>query len=128
MGFAVGGVGVIDASQVILDGVLYSVKSARVNATASGNTQIIAAVAAKKIVLLAWNVGPASAAVTVTIQDANGTPVVLAGPFACAANGGTNNSDYKEYDTEATSATAINVNLSGAITGCPVTVWYVEKA
>ena len=126
MGFAAGGVGVADLGRVLADDVLYTVKSARVNATASGNTQLIAAVAGKKIVLLTWNVGPASAAGTVTIQDAAGTPVVLAGPFYVAANGGTNNPVEKESDQEGTVSLAVNVNLS-AIFNCPVSVTYVEK-
>lgn len=126
MGYAVGGVGVADLSRVLLDGVLYTIKSARVRATASGNTQLIAGVTGKKIVLLSWNVGPGSAAVVVTIQDAAGTPVVLAGPFDCATTGGTNNSVEKESDQEGTVDLAVNVNLSLAV-NVTVSVTYVEK-
>lgn len=120
-----GGVGVADIGRVLIDDVLYSVKSARARATASGNTQIVAAVTGKKIRPVAWSVGPVSAAVTVVIQDANGTPVVLAGPFDCAANGGIINGQYKESDQEGTVTTAINVNLSG-IANVTCHLWYVE--
>jgi hypothetical protein len=85
----------------------------------------VAAVVGKKIRPLAWTVGPVSIAVTVTIQDADGTPVVLAGPFDCATNGGIVNSFYKESDLEATVSTAVNVNLSG-IANVTVMLWYVE--
>ena len=121
------GVGVMELGRVLIDGTLYTKKSARVNASASGNTQLIPAVPGKKIVLLSWNVGPASAAVTVIIHDASTTPIVLAGPFPVATNGGTNNSVEKESDQESAPGLAVNVNLSGAITGCPVSVTYVEK-
>ena len=125
MGSSGGLAGVADVGRVIIDGVLYSVKSARVQATASGNTQIVAAVTGSRIRPVAWTVGPVSAAVVVTIQDAAGTPVVLAGPFEVAANGGIANPVYKESDQEGTVSTAVNVNLSGA-SNVPVTLWYVE--
>ena len=114
-----------ELSRVYIDGSVYLVKSARVRATASGNTQIVAAVTGSKIRPLAWTVGPASAAVVVTIQDAAGTPVVLAGPFDCAANGGIVNSTYKESDQEGTVSVAVNVNLS-ATANCTVHMWFVE--
>ena len=126
MGFAIGGGGVADIGRVMIDDVLYNIKSARVKAVASGNTQVIAAVASKQIAIVAWAIGPVSAAVVVTIQDADGSPVVMAGPFECAANGGTNNPDYKESDQLGTSNTAINVNLS-TNTNVPVHLWFVEK-
>ena len=125
MGFAAGGVGVIDISRVLIDDVLYPVKSARVRATASGNTQILAAVSGKRIKILSYNVGPVSAAVTVTFQDAAGTPVVMAGPFDCAANGGTNEGVLKENDELGTSNTATNVNLSGTA-NVTARIHYVE--
>jgi len=126
MGFTSGGTGVGDIGRVLIDDVLLTVKSARVKATASGNTQIIAAVSSKQIAILAWAIGPVSTAVVVIIQDADGTPVVLAGPFECATNGGTNNSDYKESDQLGTSNTAINVNIS-TNANVAVHLWYVEK-
>lgn len=126
MGYTPGGVGVADIGRVLIDDVLYTVRSARVEATTSGNTQIIAAVASRQIAILAWAIGPVSIAVTVTIQDADGTPVVLAGPFDCATNGGTNNPDYKESEQIGTSNTAINVNIS-TNADVPVHLWYVEK-
>ena len=61
----------------------------------------------------------------VTIQDAAGTPVVIAGPFDVAANGGIVNGNYKESDQEGTVSTAINVNLSAAF-NVTVHLWYVE--
>ena len=125
MPFAAGGLGIADISQVIIDNVLYTVKSARVRATASGNTQILGAVSGKQIKILSYNVGPVSAAVTVTFQDAAGTPVVMAGPFDCAANGGTNEGVLKENDELGTSNTATNVNLSAA-SNVTARIHYVE--
>lgn len=114
-----------ELSRVYIDGSTYTVKSARVRATASGNTQLVAAVTGSKIRPIAWTIGPVSAAVTVTIQDAAGTPVVIAGPFDCAANGGIVNAVYKESDQEGTVSTAINVNLSG-VANVTVHFWFVE--
>lgn len=125
MGYGVGGVGVADIGRVLIDNVLYSVKSARVRATASGNTQLVAAVSGSKIRPVAYTVGPASAAVVVTIQDAAGTPVVMCGPFDLAANGGIVNSVYKDTDQEGTVSTAVNVNLS-TTANVTVQLWYVE--
>ena len=118
--------GLQEIGRVLIDDTIFTIKSARVKATASGDTQIIAAVAGKQIALLAWTIGPVSAAVVVTIRDADGTPVVMAGPFECAANGGIANSDYKESDQLGTSNTAINVNLS-TTANVPVHLWFVEK-
>ena len=112
-------------SDVYIDGKSYPVKSARVRATASGNTQLVAAVVGSKIRPIAWTVGPVSAAVVVTIQDAAGTPVVLAGPFDCAANGGIVNGTYKDSDQEGTVSVAVNVNLS-ATANVTVHFWFVE--
>ena len=119
--------GLQEIGRVLIDDTIFTIKSARVKATASGDTQIIAAVAGKQIALLAWTIGPVSAAVVVTIRDADGTPVVMAGPFECAANGGIANSDYKESDQLGTSNTAINVNLS-TTANVPVHLWFVEKS
>ena len=115
-----------EIGRVLIDDTIFVVKSARVKATASGDTQIIAAVAGKQIAILAWTIGPVSAAVVVTIRDADGTPVIMAGPFECATNGGITNSDYKESDQLGTSNTAIDVNLS-TNANVPVHLWYVEK-
>ena len=125
MPFYGGGQGIADLGQVIIDSVLYTVKSARVRATASGNTQILAAVAAKQIKPIAYSVGPVSAAVTVTVQDAAGTPIIMLGPFDCAANGGIVDGTPKENDQIGTSNTAINVNLSGTA-NVTVHLRYVE--
>ena len=125
MGSSGGLAGVADVGRVVIDGVLYSVKTARVRATASGNTQLIAAVTGSKIRIIAYAVGPVSAAVVVTIQDAAGTPVVMVGPHDCAANGGIVNAVYKDTDQEGTVGTAVNVNLSGAA-NVTVQVSYVE--
>ena len=125
MGSSGGLTGVADVGRVVIDGVLYSVKTARVRATASGNTQLIAAVTGSKIRIIAYAVGPASAAVVVTIQDAAGTPVVMAGPWDVAANGGIVNAVYKETDQEGTVSTAVNVNLSLAA-NVTVAVSYIE--
>ena len=115
-----------EIGRILIDDTIFVVKSKLVRATTSGNTQIIAAVANKRIAILAWAIGPVSAAVVVTIQDADGTPVVMEGPFECAANGGTNNPDYKESDQLGTSNTAINVNIS-TNANVPVKLWYVER-
>ena len=115
-----------EIGRILIDDTIFVVKSARVKATASGDTQIIAAVAGKQIAILAWTIGPVSAAVVVTIRDADGTPVIMAGPFECATNGGITNSDYKESDQLGTSNTAIDVNLS-TNANVPVHLWYVEK-
>lgn len=124
MGATAGGVGIADIGRVFIDDVLYPVLSARARATAGGNTQIVAAVGGRKIRPVAWSVGPVSTAVTVTIQDTAGTPVVIAGPFDCATNGGIINGTYKESDQEGTVGLAINVNLSG-VSNVTVHLWYV---
>lgn len=120
------GVGVSELGRVLIDGVLYTVKSARVRATASGNTQLIPAVGSYAIRLISYAVGPVSVAVTVTVQDAATTPVVMAGPWDCATNGGIVDSVYKESDQEGTVGQAVNVNLSG-IANVTVHVRYIEK-
>ena len=119
------GTGVIDVGRVLIDAVLYTVKSARVRATTSGNTQLVAAVSGISIRPLSYTVGPASAAGVVTIQDAAGTPVVLVGPFDLAANGGIVNSVFKQSDQQGTSGEAINVNLSVSL-NVTIQLWYCE--
>ena len=116
---------IIDLGRVVIDQVVYVVKTSRTRATASGNTQAIAAVTGSKIRLIAYTIGPTSAAVVVTIQDGAGTPVVMAGPFDCAANGGIANSVYKESDQEGTVSQSVNINLS-ASANVTVALWYVE--
>ena len=116
---------IVDLGRVVIDSLVYTVKTARLRATASGNTQLIAAVVGSKIRIIAYAVGPVSAAVVVTIQDAAGTPVVMVGPHDCATNGGIVNAVYKETDQEGTVSTAINVNLSLAA-NVTVAVSYVE--
>lgn len=110
--------------QVAINSKKYTVKTATIEATTSGNTQIIAAVAAKQIVVIAHEMF-SDTAMTVKVQDAAGSPVVLSGPWYPAANGGIVNGVYKENDTLGTSNTAINVNLStnGNVN---VKIWYVE--
>ena len=119
--------GLVDLGRVLIDGTLYTVRSARVRATAAGNTQIVAAVADRSIRPIAWAIGPVSAATEVTLQDTAGTPVILVGPFPYAENGGDRNSVYKESDQQGTSGLAVNVNLSVA-SNVTVHVWYVEVA
>ena len=114
-----------ELSRVYIDGSIYTVKSARVTAASSGNTQLVPVVVGSKIRPIALRVGPVSAAVTVTIQDAAGTPVILAGPFYCAANGGIVDGVYKDSDQEGTVSVAVNINLS-ATANVPVHFWYVE--
>ncbi len=109
--------------RVAYQGQVYRVQSARVRATASGNTVLVAAVSGRQIGILSWTVGPVSAAVTVTIQDAAGTPVVLAGPFDCAANGGI--VVGRRAPVLATLSTDVNVNLSAAA-NVTVMVEYIE--
>lgn len=68
-------------------GVAVPIKYVRINATASGDNVILAAVASKKIRVLGYAF-TASAAVAANFQDTQATPVVHAGPFDLAANGG----------------------------------------
>lgn len=63
-----------------------TIKFARINATADGDNVVVAAVAGKKIQVLAYAVS-VSAAGTISFQDTAGTPGVLA-QFALAQNGG----------------------------------------
>ena len=98
--------------QVYIGSRWYAVKTSRTRATVSGNTQAIPAVAGSKIRPLSYSVGPVSAAVTVTVQDAAGTPVVLLGPFDCAVNGGIVDETPKNTDQEGTVSVAVNINLS----------------
>lgn len=124
--------GVISATQpqwqpigkVLYQGQSYEVKHARIEATASGNTTLINAVTGKSLMVLNYAVGPVSAAVVVTIQDAAGSPAILAGPFNCPANGGIAYSNYKTGEPGG-AAQDINVNLSG-IADVPVEVNYIE--
>lgn len=111
--------------KVVINGIKYTVKTANVTATTSGNTQIIAAVSGKQITVIAVEM-TSDTQLVVKVQDADGTPVVVAGPWYPAARGGLVNSAYKENDTLGTSNTAINVNIS-ANGNVYVKVWYVEQ-
>ena len=113
-----------DLGQVIIDGTVLTVKSAQVTATASGNTQILAAVVTKQIKILAHAMF-SDTALTVKVQDAAGSPNVLNGPWYPAANGGIVNSFPKENDQIGDSNVATNVNLS-ANGNVNVKIVYVE--
>jgi len=107
-----------------LGGSQYTVKTADVLATSSGNTQLIAAPGANLAIrILTWHIW-GDTAMTVLIQDAAGTPVVIERGYPAANGGGV---DGKEkLHRIATTNTAINLNLS--INGnvfCQVT--YIEE-
>lgn len=63
------------------------IKYARINATALGDNAVVAAVGGKKIRVLGYAF-TTSVAVAANFQDTQVTPVVHAGPFDLAANGG----------------------------------------
>jgi hypothetical protein len=118
------GITTSDLERTVISGVSYQVKTAEVTATASGNTQILAAVASRQIKVIDSFVST-DTSLTILIQDAAGTPIELYGPFYTAANWGKNNAGYAENDKLGTSNTAINVNLS-ANGNAYVKIWYVE--
>lgn len=111
-----------DLSRIVIDGVGYPVKSAQVTATSSGDTQLIAAVTAKQIKILSWEMF-SDTAMTVTLQDASNN--TLAGPWYPAANGGIVNPMLKENDQIGTSGERVDAVLStnGNVN---VKAWYVE--
>ena len=67
------------------DGLIATIKHARVNATADGNNTVIAAVPAKTLLVLGY-VLTVTAAGTITLQDNQGTPAVHA-QLSLPANG-----------------------------------------
>ena len=113
----------IELGRVMIDDVVYEVQTAQVTATASGNTQLLAAILLLRFKILAWTIW-SDTELRVKIQDAAGTPVVLVDAFPAARGGGID-SVYKENDKLSTANTVLNVNLSGA-GNVFVKIWYVE--
>lgn len=89
-----------------------TIKTAVINATASGDTQVVAAVAGKKIRLLAYAF-VSDTAVTVKFRDNSATPVDLTGPMAVAANGGVSYAGgFDSWVGETAAGQALMINLS----------------
>jgi hypothetical protein len=103
---------VIVNGRVSVDGVLYDVKQAGINATASGDTTVVAIVASRKIRVLGLTFS-CSAAVSVAWKSA-ATTLVQAMSFA--ANGGmeVDRGGYG-YWTQTAVGEALIINLSDAV-------------
>lgn len=125
MGSTSGGYQVIipHIDKIYFNDILYTVKSAKLRASSSGDTQIIAAVASKQLLPLAIRIGPSNGAVDVALHDTSNN--VLAGPWDLAANGGIVDSVLKEGAVAGQSGERMDVNLSGAV-AVTVEVWYIE--
>jgi hypothetical protein len=101
-------------------GILY----ARLNATASGTTTVIAGTGGKKIRVLAYAF-TVSAASTVQIQDDAVTPNILAGPFDLVAGGGIvfrGARDVPAFDTATSQGLVFNL---GAAVNCRGHITYI---
>jgi hypothetical protein len=98
------------------------IKRASVEATASGSTQVAAAVPGQKLRVVGAIVGPVSAAVATKFQSA-ATDITPAAQNA--ANGGWQCNFWPGYLCETAVGEALNVNLSANAT-VPVMVTYIE--
>jgi hypothetical protein len=113
----------LESNQMTAGGTVVTPKFAVISASSSGNNTLVAAVASKKIRVLACVV-QCNAAVNVKFQSgAGGTD--LTGLFYNAANTGFSMSYNPAGWFETTSNTLLNLNLSGAVAvgGC---LTYIE--
>jgi hypothetical protein len=89
-------------------------KTAVIDATASGDTPVVAGVSGRKIRLLSFFF-VSSAAVSVKFRDDAGSPKDLTGPMPVAANGGVvSHVTCQGYVGETGRGQALNINLSAA--------------
>jgi hypothetical protein len=107
-----------------IGGTTYTVKRAFANATASGETTVVAAVVAKKIRVLAYAIGPVSAAVNVYFDNA--TDGAVSSTKYLAANGGMGRglNHFGHFQT-GTNNEALRINLS-TTANVGVEVTYIE--
>lgn len=92
---------------------VYTVKWAEINATASGDTTVVAAVTGRKIRVLSYFIGPVSAAVNIAWKSGAGTTKVNAMTFAI--NEGMVVPDMSPgWAVETDSGGALVINLSAA--------------
>ena len=101
-----------------------STKQAFVNATASGNTQVVAGVASKKVrVVFCYMSNGGASTINVNLQSASAA--VTATKQLAASGGGFIAQPAQGFFCETVAGEALNVNLSGVGT-VGVTVSYVE--
>ena len=104
-------------------GTEYQVKTAQVNPSTATTTEIVAAVVGKQLMVVDWW-GNTDTAQTVTIQDDNGSPVVIERQYM-AATGGKNRGGFAVNDRLGTSGQALDVVTSNSGNAF-VKVWYIE--
>lgn len=100
------------------------IKAARVEATTSGNTQVVASVNGMKIRVMAALVGPVGAAVNTKFQSDTSD---ISPAAQNAANGGWQTNFWPGYLFETDIGEALNINLS-ANANVPVMITYTEVA
>ncbi len=97
-------------------------KSTFKDATTSGNTQVVAAVANRKIRVISGVVGPVGTAINVKFQSST---TDISSTANCALNGGWANNASPGFLFETAEGEALNVNLSGNA-NVPVSIVYIE--
>lgn len=101
-------------------------KVARVNATADGVNNIIAAVVGKKIRVIAYNL-TVNVAGKITIQDTTGTPVVLADLHLAVGVSAPFNGNVNQFAFETSSGKGLDIsNPAGVDTFGHITYIEVE--
>jgi hypothetical protein len=98
------------------------IRSAYVEAAASGNTQLVAAIAGVRIRVVSALVGPVGAAVNTKFQSGS---TDISPTARNAANGGWQHNAFPGYLCETAPGEPLNINLS-ADASVPVTVTYME--
>jgi hypothetical protein len=102
-----------DTNKITNDGVLLTPKYAKIAASSSGNNTLVAAVASKKIRVLAYNI-MAAAAVNAKFQDGAGGTDLTGLKYFDAAGAGISVGYNPVGWFETTANTLLNLNLSGA--------------
>jgi hypothetical protein len=104
-----------DSNFISVNGELCYIKRAKIDCASAGDNTVVAAVAGKKIRVLAY-VLVVSAAVTVKfMSDVGGTAAALSGAMSLAANSGVGASFVPAGHVEAVAGKALNFYLGGAI-------------
>lgn len=101
----------VDPGTVVVNGLVLTVKWAEINASAGGNTQVVAAVAGAKLRVLSLDFVCAGA-VTVGWQSAAN---VKRNNQSFAANSGMARDLAMPYYVETNAGEALNINLGGAV-------------
>jgi hypothetical protein len=115
---------VVQAGDLIeIGGATFAVKRAFANATAAGDTTVVAAVASKKIRVLSYAIGPVSAAVNLYLKSS--TVGAITSTKYLPPNGGMGRSLNHFGHCETTAGEALAINLSGAA-NVGIDVLYIE--